>query len=132
MDNIYIASGVSALVTSVLLQVAKNSDLVPWINRNTGKINAAISMIIALGTSLGIAFSFDIQPDGAFAGHFSGNLYDIGHIVGHTIAQWAAQHGFYKGLLVPAEILGEIRSQLAGGTLVPAKPLDPPSSGGQP
>lgn len=122
MDNIYVVSPTVALVTSVLLQVVKNSTYFPWLNRNTGKLNAAVGMIVALLTSVGIIASFDFnQQTGAFAAGFSGNVWDVLHALGHAVVQWAEQHAIYKSLLVPSETLGEIRTLLTNNQ-TPAKP----------
>lgn len=113
MDNIYVTSGTTALVVSVLLQLVKNSPYVPGINRQTGKLNAAVSAVAALLSALGISYSFDFDPDtGRFAAGFSGSLADMLHGIGHWIVQWSEQHILYKGLIVPAEVLGEIRGLL--------------------
>jgi hypothetical protein len=111
VDNIYVASGATAIVTATLMQVFKNSALVPWISRDTGKLNAIISIAVAGLATIGISYSFDYdQATGAFAIGFSGTTADVLHGVGHWVAQWCSQHAVYKGFIVPAEILGEMRA----------------------
>lgn len=131
MENIYVASPTVALLTSVLLQVLKNTKIFPWIDRDTGKLNALISGLVAFISSLGIAMSFDWEPEsGRFAAGFTGNIWDILHVLWHFPVQWAQQHAFYKGLLVPAEVLGEIRAILKEGLLAErpqVKPEVPPT-----
>ena len=113
MDNIYVVSPTVALVVSVLLQVVKNSSYFPWISRQSGRLNAGLSVLIAFLTSWGIVASFDFdQQTGRFAAGFTGNIWDIWHAFSHSVIQWSEQHIFYKGLIVPAEILGEIRAIL--------------------
>ena len=113
MDNVYVASGTLALVVSVALQMAKNSPWFPWLSRNSGKVNAYVSAVAAVLSSMGIAWSFDFdQTTGAVAAAFQFNLYTILHMTGHSIVQFSAQHVAYKGLIVPAEQLGEIRQLL--------------------
>ena len=113
MENVYIASGTLALVVSVAMQMAKNSPWFPWLSRNSGKVNAYVSAGVAVLSSLGIAFSFDFNDvTGDGTGTFSFNLYTMIHMAGHSLVQFAAQHTAYKGLIVPAEQLGEIRMLL--------------------
>ena len=112
MDNVYVASGTLALVTSVLLQMCKNSPWFPWLTRNSGKVNAYVSAVVAVLSSMGIAWSFDYAPSGDTNIAFSFNVYTVGHMIGHSLVQFAAQHTAYKGLIVPAEQLGEIRMLL--------------------
>ena len=111
MDNIYAASGTAALVASTLMQIVKNSPLVPWINRETGRLNAVLSIVVAGLMAFGIQSSFNYDgATGAFAIGFSGTVTGLLHSIGHWVAQWAAQHGMYKGFIAPAEILGEMRA----------------------
>lgn len=133
MDNIYIASPTVALMSSVIIQILKNTPWLSIIDRDTTKLNAFLSATIAFISSLGIVVSFDMTPDGAFAGHFSGNIWDILHVLGHFPVQWATQHMIYKGFIVPAECLGEIRAILKDGLLhePPQKKAEvPPTQGG--
>jgi hypothetical protein len=124
MDNVYVASGTSAVLVSVLLQILKNTAYFPWISRNTARANTIISFLAAFGTSLGIVATFDFNSSsGNFSGTFHGNIWDILHVGAHTAIQWATQHSFYKGFVVPAETLGEIRAYLA-------RLLPPPMSEG--
>lgn len=135
MDNIYVASPIVALMSSVLIQLLKNSQWASWINRDTAKLNAFLSALIAFVSSMGIVMSFDWNPDsGAFAAGFKGNVWDILHLLTHFPVQWAEQHVLYKGLIVPAETLGEIRAILKEGLLAQppqTKTEVPPVSGGK-
>lgn len=139
MDNIYVVSPTVALVVSVLLQVVKNSSYFPWISRQSGRLNAGLSVLIAFLTSWGIVASFDFdQETGRFAAGFTGNIWDVWHAFSHSIIQWSEQHIFYKGLIVPAEILGEIRAVLLAnqqamvtGLLDTTKKVAPKPAGGE-
>lgn len=110
MDTLAPALG-SAAVIATLLQLVKNSPLIPWINRDSGRLNAALSIVAAGLTAFGLSFdgTFD-NATGAFTLGFSGTLAGLVNGVAHWIGQWAAQHGFYKMALAPAEILGEMRA----------------------
>ena len=120
MDNVYVASGGTAVIVSVLFQIVKNSTWFPWLTRETGKLNAAIGVLIALVSALGIVWSFDFNPNSYdFTGQFHGNLLDVWHAIEHSFVQWVMQHTFYKTALVPAEALGEIRGLLARGFTPP-------------
>ncbi len=124
MDNIYAASGVTAIFVSVAMQILKNTPLFPWLSRNSGKLNAAISVLAAFATSVGIIYSFDYDElTGAFLFNIHGNLWDAWHVITHTAGQWATQHLFYKGFIVPAETLGEMRAMLANALTPP--PVSP-------
>ncbi len=103
------AVGVSALATSILLQLLKNSKAVPWISRNTSQINLALSAICAFLTSLSIHFTFN-QASDTFA--ITGSVDAIRHGLWDFVVQMMANHGTYKAFVVPAETLGEIRALL--------------------
>jgi hypothetical protein len=112
MDTL-IPAGVSAATVATLLQLAKNSPLFPWINRDTGRLNAALSVILAGLTAFGLSYdySFD-QATGAFTLGFTGTVAGLIDGIAHWAGQWTAQHSFYKLILSPAECLGEIRAIL--------------------
>lgn len=111
MEQIYVASPVVALLTSVVLQILKRARWSP-LSTDTARLNATVSGAAAFLSSLGLAFSFDFDPEtGKFAAGFTGSLDQIVHVLLHFPLQWAEQHGFYKLILVP-ELLGEIRTLL--------------------
>ena len=117
MDNL-IAPLVTAATVSTLLQLAKNSPLVPWLSRETGRLNAFLSIALAGLTALGLSYtaSFD-ETTGAFTIGFTGTLGGVIDGLAHWTGQWTAQHAMYKGLIAPAEMLGEIRAILKEGLL---------------
>lgn len=112
VDNIYVATGGSAVLLATLLQLLKNSPYFPWLSRQTGKVNLLASVVLAFFASAGISHHFDFSGDGTFAFGLEGNLYDVWHFIVHWAIQWASQHSFYKGFIVPAETLGETRAIL--------------------
>lgn len=136
MDDFYLTSGSAALVSAVLLQLAKNAKAFTFLSRDTGKLNAILSVIVAGIAALGVSYSYNYDATtGVFSLAFTGTVSSVLHGIGHWIGQWSAQHGFYKGMVVPAEILGEIRKILMDAlegkppqvkTGVP--PLNPPDN----
>lgn len=100
-----VALGSSALLATLAIQWLKNSGWASWFNRETDKANLALSVAVAVATSIGIHFTV-----GPHEGDFiiTGNW----HLIGNAITQWVAQHAAYKGFVVPGETLGEIRALL--------------------
>lgn len=109
---------VSAATVATLLQLVKNSPICPWINRESGRINAALSIALAGLTALGLSYTGSFDADtGKFTLGFTGSVGGVVDGVGHWLGQWTAQHAVYKGLIAPAEILGELRAVLKEGLL---------------
>lgn len=129
MDTI-VATGVSAATVATILQLVKNSPLCPWISRESGRLNALLSVIAAGLTALGLSYDFQFdQETGGFTLGFTGTIGGLIDGGAHWIGQWTAQHAFYKGFIVPAESMGEIRAILKAGLLnqpPQRKPQDPP------
>jgi hypothetical protein len=102
---------VSATVIATLLQLVKNSPLVPWMSRDTGKLNATVSVLAAGLAAFGLSYqtTFDAET-GAFTLGFAGTLGGVVDGLAHWVGQWTAQHTVYKGFIAPAEILGEMRA----------------------
>lgn len=126
MDNLIPAAG-AAIIVSTLLQFVKNSPVFPLINRETGKLNAMLSMIAAGFVALGLSYNYTYDPtSGAFTLGFAGTLGGLVNGVSHWAGQWTLQHAAYKGLIVPAEVLGEIRALMAkagsGQSIAPSGP----------
>ena len=48
-----------SLITPLILQWVKSSPWVPFINNNSGTINRIISIITALGNTVGVSFAYD-------------------------------------------------------------------------
>lgn len=111
------ATGGMALIAALLIQYLKNTSWATWIRRDTDKANLALSLALAFCTSIGIHFSWNAGSD-TFA--IVGARAALTHNLWQWVIQWAAQHGTYKGLIVPAETLGEIRNLLA-------RVLEPPA-----
>lgn len=111
------ATGGMALLAALLIQYLKNTSWATWVRRDTEKANLALSIMLAFLTSIGIHFSWDAGHD-TFA--IVGVQAALTHNVWQWVIQWAAQHGVYKGVIAPAETLGEIRTLLA-------RVLEPPS-----
>lgn len=105
------------VVVSVLLQAVKNSNWFPWITRRTSQINFWVGVVAAAATTLGIHASYDAATGGTVT------LPSL-HVLWQGVVQWSTQQAAYKGLVVPAEVLGEIR------TLIERFATPPPVSEG--
>lgn len=110
MDTL-VAPLVSATTVATLLQLVKNSPLIPWITRDTGRLNSLLAIIAAGLTTVGLSFSGTIDDStGAFTLGVSGTIGGLIDGIAHWVGQWTAQHAIYKGLIAPAEMLGEMRT----------------------
>lgn len=104
LDNLA-ATGTTAVAVTMLLQALKNSPLFPWITRETQRLNFAVGVLVAGLSAAGIHFAWDPHSGSA--------LITINtHLLWAWFLQWAGQQTAYKGLVVPAETLGEIRAIL--------------------
>lgn len=103
------AQGGAAIAASMAIQYLKNAGWASWFTRETAKANLGLSLVIAFLTSVGIHWTWDPATDTigiiGVAGFFKHGLWE-------WIIQWIGQHASYKGLVVPAETLGEIRALL--------------------
>jgi hypothetical protein len=117
MDTIVPALA-SAATVSTLLQLAKNAPSLPWISRETGRLNAALSIVLAGLTTVGLNYSgtYD-ETTGGFTIGLSGTIGGVIDSLAQWVGQWTAQQFAYKGLVVPAEMLGEIRAILKDALL---------------
>jgi uncharacterized membrane protein len=112
MDSLIPAAG-AAVIVSTLLQLLKNSAWFPLIDRETGKLNAVLSLIAAGFVTLGLSYNYSYDAaSGAFTLGFSGTVGGVVNGLAHWAGQWTLQHAAYKGLIVPAEVLGEMRAIL--------------------
>ena len=113
MDSLIPAAG-AAIIVSTVLQFVKNSPLFPLINRESGKLNAMLSMVAAALVAFGLSYNYAYDPSsGVFSFGFTGTVGGLVNGLAHWAGQWTLQHASYKGLIVPAEVLGEIRAILA-------------------
>jgi len=103
------ATGGAALFVALFIQYLKNSTWATWITRETPRANLALSVILAFCTSVGIHFSWDASTD-TFV--IVGLMAAAKHGAWEWLIQWLSQYAAYKGFIVPAETLGEIRAVL--------------------
>ncbi len=94
-----------AVVVSAVFQLLKNSDKFPWLSRATGKINFWVGVFAAVASVAGIHATWDASSGGSIS------LPGL-QAMWQAVVQWASQQIAYKGLIVPAETLGEIRTML--------------------
>lgn len=102
-SNVILSTGSTAILCSMLLQWLKNTKLIPFLgtDANYEKANLFASAIIAGIASLGIQFAFDWDT-GKYA--ITGDVATLAHGLWHWVTQFAVQHGFYKGAIVPVEL----------------------------
>ena len=94
-----------AVVIPFMLQAMKNASWFPWLTRHTSQLNFAVGIVAATAATFGIHATWDASTGGTIT---------IPGLMGlwQAFVQWAAQQTAYKGLVVPAETLGEIRTML--------------------
>jgi len=112
MDNIF-STGITAVLTSTFLQMAKNNPNFDFISRDTGRLNAIIGVIVAGIGALGVSYSYGYDDTtGVFTLGFQGTLTGVFSGLWIWMKQWGVQQAFYKGVVVPAEAQGETRAIL--------------------
>ena len=94
-----------AVVVPVVLQAVKNASWFPWLTRQTPRINFIVGVIAAAAATFGVHATWDPQ---------SGGTITLPGLVGiwQGLVQWSGQQSVYKGFIVPAETLGDIRAVL--------------------
>lgn len=122
--SLFVSSGATAVIAAYALQAVKKSPLFPWLTVETGRLNLAVSILIASLASLGIHYQWHGAEDGTLI--ITGlTLANLKAFVTHAAAQWTAQHVAYRSLVVPGELLGIIATQgklnASGGSNVPPK-----------
>jgi len=104
-----VASGSSAIIVTVILQVLKRSGKVPWISKETGRLNAVLGVVLAGLSAAGVSYSFDFDnATGDMVAHVQLNAWAVLHWLEHSVAQWAAQQGFFWAAIRPGELLTEL------------------------
>lgn len=109
LDN-PVATGSTALISTLLIQALKNSGWATWFNRNTSRANFLLSLLISFVAAIGVHYTWDAHTGTLMITGLT--LAGISHGAWEWFMQWAAQHASYKGFVVPAETLGEIRALL--------------------
>lgn len=99
------AAGSTAIAVPFLIQVLKNSPYFPWIDRQTQRVNFAVGVLSSGLSAAGIHFAYD------HAAASIGITISL-HMLYSWFVQWSGQQVVYKGFVVPAEALGEIRAVL--------------------
>lgn len=94
-----------AIAVPFILQTLKNSSWFPFLTRETNRINFLVGAICALASVVGIHASYDVATGGTIT------LPPL-HTLWQAFIQWAGQQMTYKGFVVPAETLGDIRELL--------------------
>lgn len=110
------ATGGLAVAAALFIQYLKNAGWASWFTRETEKANLALSLATAFFATVGIHWTWDRTTD-TFA--IIGVSAFLTHGVWQWFVQWIGQYASYKGLIVPAETLGEIRALLARGLTPP-------------
>lgn len=95
----------AGVVVAIMLQALKNASWFPWLSRNTATLNFWVGIVAAVASTAGVHVAYDASAGGTIT------LPGVNAIV-QAVVQWATQQAAYKGLVVPAETLGEIRTML--------------------
>jgi hypothetical protein len=103
------ATGGLAMISALFVQYLKNSGWATWFTRETNRANLALSVLLAGLASFGIHYTWDAATDTLA---IVGLTFALKHGIWDWLLQWVTQHAAYKGLIVPAETLGEIRALL--------------------
>ncbi len=113
-SNFLLTAGGTALVSSLLIQYIKKSELTLFnafgIEDSKSKANLTLSIIFAFFTSIGIGFKYD----GTSGVLIVNGLTTAGilHGVWHWFIQWTSQHLLYKQVIVPTELQAAIVNTL--------------------
>ena len=94
-----------AVVVPFIFQALKNSPMCPFLTRQTSRVNFLIGIVTAFASVVGIHATYDVGTGGTIT------LPPL-HTFWQAFLQWAGQQVTYKGLVVPAETLGDIRALL--------------------
>ncbi len=109
-----LATGGFAVLVAAILQTLKNSEKFPWLSRATGRINFWVAIFAAGLATAGVHLKYDINSGGSLSLPSLTGLFQ-------WAIQWATQQLVYKGAIVPAEALGEIRVMIERFATPPAE-----------
>lgn len=104
------ATGGTALLSTLAIQALKNSSWASWFNRDSARANFALSLFISFIATVGVHYTWDANTGTLMITGLT--LAGLAHGVWSWLLQWLTQHATYKGFVVPAETLGEIRALL--------------------
>lgn len=119
--NILFTHLTSAAALAYLMQILQAWGKVPWVRRDTTKINAAIRAALAAGATIGIGFAWSATAGG---GHqlivAIPSLGALGHGFFSAFGQYALQHGWEKILMpAPPIIVNPVPGNVAGTVTTP-------------
>lgn len=92
---------VSAVVV-YLLQLAKKSQLIPWMTAETGTINRVVAVLAALCSSLGIHFSFNAAAGTLVIAGLS--LAAVGGFAWHWLTAFVSQQLIFQTAVQPKQL----------------------------
>lgn len=92
---------VSAVVV-YLLQLAKKSQLVPWMTAETGTINRVVAVLAALCSSLGIHFSFNAAAGTLLIAGLS--IANVGGFAWHWLTAFVSQQLIFQTAVQPKQL----------------------------
>ena len=105
-QNFLLTSGGTALISALIIQAMKKSELTIFnfvgTDSNKARANLYLSIVIAFFTSLGIGFKYD-ETAGTIllTGITSAGIL---HGLWHWFVQWVGQHIAFKTLIMPQEL----------------------------
>jgi hypothetical protein len=101
--NILFTHLTSAAALAYLMQILQAWKAVPWVTRDTTKINAILRALLAAGATIGIGVAWSANAAGG--GQLTiaiPSLVALGHGAFSAFGQYALQHGWEKILMPPA------------------------------
>lgn len=101
-SNIFFTHLTSAALFAYLLDLLQRWEKVPWITRQTTKLNTAMRLLLSSIATLGIHWTWGgTWSSGRELVIAIPALASIGHALFNLAGQYALQHGWEKLLLVP-------------------------------
>ena len=89
MDEIY-----WGIIVAHIIEWAKNSQKIPWINKDTDKLNKAVSVLIAVLSGIGVHIAFDASAGSLTITGLA--LKSLLPAIYSAVKQYIAQQGTYK------------------------------------
>src|SRR5665213_487241 len=96
------ATAGTALLAALAIQYLKNSGWATWFNRQTGRANLFLSLLVAAVTQAGIHLTWN-SAEGTLL--ITGLTAAAGHALWQTALQFSSQHVWYKAVVVLPETL---------------------------
>lgn len=90
-----------SLVTPLIIQWVKSNPWIPFINENTGTINRILSILTAIGNTVGVSFVYDAEAKTMLVRGFDFN--NIVVLAVTAFLAWLVQQLMYRQTIEPNE-----------------------------